>query len=319
MSAFIRPGQRHPVVGSHREARQIEHSWVLECVAVIQFNYGWGKRGDSMDKGARYPRISVVIPALNEAENLPYVLPTIADIASEVILVDGHSVDGTASVARGLIPDVKILQQGGRGKGNALRCGLAECTGDIVILMDADGSTDPREIPAFVEALLAGADLAKGSRFLAAGGSDDITRLRRFGNRMLNEVVNQLFQTPFTDLCYGYIALWRGCLDFFDIDCDGFEVETQINLRARKANLKIVEVPSHERLRLHGVSHLNTFRDGWRVLGMIGREWVSRYSTIKTPGMHHRAYHLAAFRDLAAHGIASERGSADSMEPAHAL
>lgn len=267
-----------------------------------------------MDKGVRSPRVSVVIPTLNEADNLPHVLPTIAETAAEVIIVDGHSTDDTVAVARRLIPDVRVVQQNGKGKGNALRCGITECTGDIVILMDADGSTDPREIPNFVEALMAGADVVKGSRFLTAGGSDDITRLRRFGNRMLNEVVNQLFQTPFTDLCYGYIGLWRGCLDFFDIECDGFEVETQINLRARKANLKIVEVPSHERLRLHGSSHLRTFRDGWRVLNMIGQEWVSRYSTIKTPGIHHRAYHLASGRDYATVAVAPDLGLADTME-----
>lgn len=267
-----------------------------------------------MEHKARNPRISVVIPALNEADNLPHVLPTIERIASEVVLVDGYSTDGTSDVARRLIPDVKIVQQTGRGKGNALRCGLAECNGDIIVLMDADGSTDPREIPLFVDALLAGADLVKGSRFLEAGGSDDITPLRRLGNQLLNEVVNQLFQTRFTDLCYGYIALWRGCLDFFDVDCDGFEVETQINLRARKSNLKIVEVPSHERLRLHGVSHLNTFRDGWRVLKMIGQEWTSRYATIKTPGIHQRAYHLTALRELAAISIAAEHSPSESAE-----
>jgi glycosyltransferase involved in cell wall biosynthesis len=271
------------------------------------------------DKRARFPCISVVIPALNEAENLPHVLPAVADMGAEVILVDGHSIDGTTSVARHLMPDVKIIEQLGRGKGDALRCGLAECTGDIIVLMDADGSTDPREIPFFIEALLAGADVAKGSRFLSNGRTDDITRLRRLGNRLLNEVVNQLFQTPFTDLCYGYIALWRGCLDFFDIDCDGFEVETQINLRARKANLKIVEVPSHEHLRLHGVSHLNTFRDGWRVLWMIRQEWMSRYSTIKTPGIHRRAANLAVVGDLTTLGISAELSPSNGLEHAPAL
>lgn len=271
-----------------------------------------------MDRWARYPRISVVIPALDEADNLPYVLPQVAARATEVILVDGHSIDATIAVARRLLPEVKVVQQSGKGKGNALRCGLAASTGDIVVLMDADGSTDPNEIPHFVAALLDGADVAKGSRFLSSGGSADITRLRRLGNHMLNGVVNQLFQTPFTDLCYGYIALWRGCLDFFDIDCDGFEVETQINLRARKANLKIVEVPSYEHERLHGISHLHAFRDGWRVLSMIAREWTSRYSTIKTPGVH-RAYYLAAIRELANIGAAPEPSPSDEMERAGTL
>lgn len=272
-----------------------------------------------MDKRAGYPSISVVIPALNEADNLPYVLPSVAEVATEVILVDGQSIDGTVAVALGLLPEVKIVQQTGKGKGNALRCGIAACTGDIVVTMDADGSTNPNEIPPFVEALLDGADVAKGSRFLGSGGSADITRLRRLGNRMLNGLVNRLFQTPFTDLCYGYIAFWRECLDFFDVDCDGFEVETQINLRARKANLKIVEVPSYEQPRLHGSSHLHTFRDGWRVLRMIAHEWTSGYSTIKTPGIH-RASRLAAVRDLATAGVTWDHGtSSDGVEQVGAM
>lgn len=276
-----------------------------------------------MGKRSRYPSISVVIPALNEADNLPYVLPSVAEVAAEVVLVDGSSIDGTSTVARRLLPDVKIVQQNGRGKGNALRCGLAACTGDIVVMMDADGSTDPIEIPRFVDALMDGADVVKGSRFLGSGGSADITPLRRLGNLMLNGVVNQLFQTPFTDLCYGYIALWRDNLDFFEIDCAGFEVETQINLRARKANLKIVEVPSYEHPRRHGFSHLNTFRDGWRILRLIGQEWMSGYATIKTPGVH-RAYHLATLRELTTirdltglRGI--ERNLTDDMEQAGAM
>jgi glycosyltransferase involved in cell wall biosynthesis len=279
-----------------------------------------------MERRAWYPRISVVIPALNEADNLPHVLPNVAEVAAEVILVDGHSTDDTVAVARSLIPGVKIVEQVGKGKGNALRCGFAECTGDILVMLDADGSTNPREIPRFVDALLAGADVAKGSRFLDAdgSGSDDITRLRRFGNDTLNALVSALFQTHFTDLCYGYIAWWRGCLDFFDVDCAGFEVETQINLRARKANLKIVEVPSFERPRLHGVSHLNTFQDGFRVLRMILQEWVRGYSTVKTPGIHRARYFAAihefpTLHELATTGASSESGSSDRTEPARAL
>jgi len=240
----------------------------------------------TMQKTISYPRISVIIPALNEAKNLPHVLPYVLTIASEVILVDGHSTDDTVEIAQRLMPAIKITKQTGKGKGNALQCGLAASTGDIIVMMDADGSTDPKEIPHFVQAILLGADLAKGSRFLSPGGSADITRLRRFGNHMLRMIVNWLFQTHFTDLCYGYIACWQGSLDFIELDSSGFEIETQIILRARKANLKIVEVPSYEHLRLHGASHLKPFRDGWRVLRTIWKEWSNGYSGIKTPGRH---------------------------------
>src|SRR5437660_3318664 len=207
-------------------------------------------------------RISVVIPALNEARNLPYVLPYIPPIVGEVILVDGHSTDDTIAVAQQLMPAIHVIRQIGRGKGDALRIGCAACTGDIVVMLDADGSADPNEIPRFVEALRRGNDFAKGSRFIAGGGSHDITILRRLGNYGLSRLVNMLFWTQFSDLCYGYNAFWKHCLNYVEIDCDGFEVETLINLRVHKANLTIAEAPSIEHPLIHGESKLNTFRDG---------------------------------------------------------
>jgi len=215
------------------------------------------------------PRISVIIPALNEAQNLPFVLPYIPPIVSEVILVDGHSTDDTIAVSQQLLPTIHIIEQKGKGKGNALKAGFAACTGDIIVMLDADGSADPGEIPRFVQALKQGNDFAKGSRFLHGGGSHDITVLRWGGNHTLRRLVNMLFRTQFSDLCYGYNAFWRHCLDHIEIDCDGFEVETLITLRMHKANLKIVEVPSFEHARRHGRSKLHTFSDGWRVLKTI--------------------------------------------------
>ena len=220
----------------------------------------------------QYPLISVVIPALNEAQNLPFVLPNIPSIVSEVILVDGHSIDDTVAVAQQLLPTIRIVKQAGKGKGDAIRDGLAASTGDIIIMLDADGSSDPNEIPRFVEALMAGNDFAKGSRFTKGGGSHDITLLRRTGNYGLSKLVNLLFRTRFSDLCYGYNAFWKYCFDYVEIDSDGFEVETLISLRIYKAHLKIVEVPSFEYQRIHGTSKLHAFKDGWRVLKTIMRE-----------------------------------------------
>ena len=137
-----------------------------------------------------WPRISVVVPTLNEARNLPHVFSRLPADVHEVIVVDGHSVDDTIAVARQLRPDVRVVQQTRRGKGNALACGFEAATGDVIAMVDADGSADPGEIPRFVHALLSGADFAKGTRFAAGGGSSDITRLRRLGNRLLGAVVN---------------------------------------------------------------------------------------------------------------------------------
>jgi glycosyltransferase involved in cell wall biosynthesis len=186
------------------------------------------------------------------------------------------STDGTPDVAAELLPDAKIVHQSEPGKGRALRCGFEAATGDILVMMDADGSADPNEIPAFIAALVGGADFAKGSRFRPGGGSSDITRLRSFGNRILSGSVNLLFRTGYSDLCYGYNAFWRHCLPAMSVDCKGFEVETLINIRIARAGLVVSEVPSFERDRIHGQSNLHTFRDGGRVLRTILRERMRR-------------------------------------------
>jgi glycosyltransferase involved in cell wall biosynthesis len=217
--------------------------------------------------------VSVVIPTLNEAENLPHVFERLPRDIDELVLVDGASVDETVEVARSLYPRVRIVAQARPGKGNALAAGFAACSGDIIVMLDADGSTDAGEIPRFIAALMDGADFAKGSRFLAGGGSEDLTALRRVGNRFFSKLVNLLYGTRYSDLCYGYNAFWATCLPALNVDCDGFEVETLIAVRVAKAGLDVREVPSFERLRVHGASHLHPFRDGLRVLSTILREW----------------------------------------------
>ena len=217
--------------------------------------------------------VSVVIPTLNEAENLPHVFAAVPSWVTEVVVVDGRSTDDTVAVAQRLRPDVKIVMQGGRGKGDALLAGFGASSGDIIVAMDADGSTDGSEIIRFVTALIAGADFVKGSRFACGGGSADLTRSRRFGNRVLGVLVNRLFGTDYTDLCYGYNAFWARHLDTLALDCPGFEVETLMNIRAAMAGLCVHEVPSYEHRRVYGVSNLHIVLDGWRIAKVIVREW----------------------------------------------
>lgn len=215
------------------------------------------------------PSVSVVIPVKNEAANLPHVFRTIPEWVNEVILVDGQSTDNTVEVALKLWPDIKVVTQQGVGKGDALLAGFAECSGDIIVAMDGDGSTHGSEIIQFVTALAAGANFVKGSRFASGGGSDDLTLGRRCGNQMLLALVNRMYGTRYTDLCYGYNAFWARHLKALAMECDGFEVETLMNIRAAKAGLRIHEVPSHERPRINGTSNLRAIRDGGRILRII--------------------------------------------------
>jgi glycosyltransferase involved in cell wall biosynthesis len=233
------------------------------------------------------PRVSVVVPAMNEARNLEVVLPELVAamrrdgvVLHEVVLVDGGSVDDTVAVARRVLPEVVVVHQVRRGKGNALAAGFARVTGDVVVMFDADVSADPGEIVRFVRVLQDGADVAKGSRFTTGGGSADITPVRAAGNWGLNLVFNVLFGGRYSDLCYGYNAFWADMVALLDLPDhrvmapepgqmlwgDGFEIETVIACRFAAAQARVVEVASVERLRAFGASNLHAVRDGLRVL-----------------------------------------------------
>ncbi|MEA2170073.1 MAG: hypothetical protein QOF76_3373 [Solirubrobacteraceae bacterium] len=238
----------------------------------VTLSTGRFRREEHAPLRVAHPRVSVVVPTLNEALNLPHVLTRIPAWVHEVVLVDGGSADGTVDVARELWPGIRIVGQTRPGKGAALQAGFAASVGDIIVTIDADGSTDPAEIPVFVGALMGGADFVKGSRFLQGGGTDDMEPLRKAGNWVLRGIVRASFGGRYSDLCYGYNAFWRWVLPIIDGDADGFEIETLMNVRVLVAELRVAEVPSHEARRIHGVSKLNTFRDGYRVLRTIARE-----------------------------------------------
>jgi glycosyltransferase involved in cell wall biosynthesis len=235
-------------------------------------------------KASREVSVSVIIPALNEAENLALMLPSVPSWVAEVILVDGNSTDGTIAVAKAIRPDIRVVQEDGRGKGCALRTGFAAATGDIIVMLDADVSMEPAELPLYVGALLSGADFVKGSRFLQGGGTSDMPLHRKLGNKAFVWMVRLFFGGNYSDLCYGYAAFWRDVLPELDLHGDGFEIETVMNIRALKAGLRISEVPSFEDKRAYGEGRLRTFPDGMRVLKAILSERF-RPSTWRKPSL----------------------------------
>jgi glycosyltransferase involved in cell wall biosynthesis len=225
------------------------------------------------------PSVSVVIPTLNEAQNLPHILPRISE-HHQVVVVDGGSTDDTMAVARALRPDAIVMRQPKKGKGDALFAGFLASTGEIVVTLDADGSQKVDEIDDFVAALVAGADFAKGSRLIHGGGSADFTWIRAAGNRMLGMAANAIHGTRYTDITYGFNAFWRHCLPHLITDADGFEGETIMCIRAARAGLMITEVACYEEQRIHGESNLRTFRDGWRILRILVSERVDPASPV---------------------------------------
>lgn len=229
--------------------------------------------------------VSLVIPTKNEASNISWVLDQVPACVDEIVLVDGHSTDATLVTARSARSDIRVVMQEGSGKGDALRAGFLASTGDIVLMIDADGSMSPQEIPHFLYFLTHGYDFVKGSRFMAGGGSLDITPLRRAGNRSLLRLVSSLYGTSLTDLCYGFIGFHRRYLDYVDLTLPGFEVETRMVISAVQAGLRIAEVPSLELPRRSGKSNLRTFRDGTRVLRTVLRTHESGLSGYAVQGV----------------------------------
>jgi glycosyltransferase involved in cell wall biosynthesis len=229
------------------------------------------------EKRLARPTVSVIIPTLNEEENIPLVIPFLPlDWIDEVILVDGRSTDNTIEVAKELLPSIKVVLETRKGKGLAMYSGYQAATGDILVVIDADGSHDPREIPRYIMALIQGADFAKGSRFAPGGGTTDMPRFRQFGNAGFVLLSDLLFNIKFTDLCYGYHAFWRYCLDNLDLGSfGGFEIDTALYLQAIRNKLRVVEVPSFEGYRFYGVGKLQTIPDGLRVLRTIFHEWLA--------------------------------------------
>ena len=223
-----------------------------------------------MERRQGRPRISVIMCTLNEEMSLPNVLSKVPAWVDEILLVDGHSSDRTVELARQVRPEVRILYQPGKGKGDALKYGIRHATGEIIVTLDADGSTDPQDMPRFIEPLLGGYDFAKGSRFLNI--RPNMRFHRRFGNWALITTANVLHGTRYTDICSGYNAFWKRVFDVVELTSDGFEMEQEMNVRIKKAGLRVIEVACPDKGRLDGTSKTKGLQQGLKDWFIIIRE-----------------------------------------------
>jgi len=219
-------------------------------------------------------RISLVVPTLNESRNIKHVFSNIPEFVDEIVVVDGNSTDGTREEIKKYRNDAKIIIENRPGKGQALKTGFENATGDIVVIMDADGSHDVKEMSMLLEPVLDGYDVSHGSRMLPGGGSDDFTAFRKFGNRMFVSLVNYMYGSKYTDLCYGYRAFKKEALQKMKCSRNGFDIETEQSIRIAKAGIKVKEIPSFEAKRMNGYSNLNSIKDGWKIMDVIVKEYI---------------------------------------------
>ncbi|MFX0152693.1 MAG: glycosyltransferase family 2 protein [Candidatus Hodarchaeota archaeon] len=222
--------------------------------------------------------VTAVVPVLNESRNLSFFLPKLKEYVDEIIIVDGRSTDDTVNKALKIVPDAKILVQDKKGKGDALKLGFMYASNDFIVMIDADCSHRPSEIPRFVNALKKGFDVVKGSRLMRYGGSDDLSTFRLFGNILFVILTNLLHGTSYTDLCYGFKAFRRDALRKVTINADDFDIETEMAIRMHRAGLKITEVPSFEQKRKFGRTKLSATQHGVKIFWTIIKEFILRYN-----------------------------------------
>jgi len=219
------------------------------------------------------PKVSVIIPTLNEEKNLPIVLKEIPEYVYEIIIVDGYSKDKTVEQAKRF--KCKIIYDN-KGKGSALIKGMKEAKGDIIIMMDADCSHRINEFPLLIGGIKTGYDVCMGSRFIQGGGTADMPWYRMLGNKFFVMLVNLLWGMNYSDLCYGYRSLSKEAVKKLNLKSNSFAIETEISIHAAKKKLKVVEVPSFEKSRRYGKGKLRTFKHGWEILKTIIREILIR-------------------------------------------
>ena len=210
-------------------------------------------------------KVTVIVPTLNEVDSIESVLKELSQTdVDEILVVDGHSNDGTPELVKEL--GFRAIIQEGEGYGNAVRTGLKAADGDIIIPMDADGSYDPKDIPNLLKCIENGFDVAFASRYLPDSGSHDDTVIRYMGNKFFTFLLNKIHGVNISDSLFLYIAAKKQVFESLNLRSSGFEYCIEFPIKAHNAGLMYMEIPSIERERFAGSSKVNAFVDGLRIL-----------------------------------------------------
>ena len=219
-------------------------------------------------------KVTLIIPALNEEGCIGKTIKEIPrSHVDEIIVVDGHSTDNTVNEAKiALGPNDKIIEQKREKFGGAIYDGLDMANGDIVMIMDADGSHNPNDIPKLLSRFLENT-IVMASRYAPGGRSDDDTLIRWLGNWVFTRLTRLVHGVKITDSLYFFFAISKENFKKLDLKSQGFAICVEFLVKARRNGLKIIEVPAIERPRLAGESKVNAFRDGLKILRAILRKY----------------------------------------------
>lgn len=228
-------------------------------------------------------KVSLIIPTLNEANCIGQVLKELPkDCLHEILIIDGHSTDGTAEIVKNL--GYRVITQEGKGFGDAFACGARHSTGDILILMDGDGSHNPADIPKLLAKYKEGYDYVMASRYLPESHSEDDTVVRSFGNWFFTKLVNLLHGLNVSDSLYLFTAIDRNLYELLDIRSKGFEYCMELVIKAHKMGARFAEIPSIERKRISDTPKTNAVVHGWHIL----LETLKRVPMAKVPYVSRR-------------------------------
>jgi len=203
-------------------------------------------------------RVTVVIPTRDEEGMIAEMVESVRPYADEILVVDGHSKDRTREIATA--HNARVILDHGKGKGEALRYSLTQASGEIVVFIDADGSHDPKDIPAMVAPIKAGqADLVVGSR--GRGGSDELhgtlpQLIRYVGSQIIMLIINYRWGTELTDSQNGFRAIRRDVGLKLGLTANLTTIEQEMMMRALKLGYRVAEIPAHEYERKWGKSNV---------------------------------------------------------------